>query len=100
MEQLEYVKFFLFISCDIRLEAPILNIRIKKNYNMNKNNELILYSYGFYLNNMSYPLKLLGNSILKLLLIFRNKHRFLCDFYFKNFISSTFLSNDIILYKN
>ena len=61
---------------------------------------IFLYSYGFYLNNMSYPLKLLGNSILKLLLIFRNKHRFLCDFYFKNFISSTFLSNDIILYKN
>ena len=60
IEDIELVNFFLFIACDLRLESPILNIRIKKNYNLNKHNELFLYSYGLSLNNSTYPIKNLG----------------------------------------
>ena len=38
---LENNNFYLFIACDLRLEAPILNVRIRKNFNINKNNEII-----------------------------------------------------------
>jgi len=90
IEELEHLKFFLFISCDIRLESPLLNIRIKKNYNVNKNNELFLYSYGLALKHLTYPLKFIGNCIFKFLSILRCKQRFLCDLFFKDFISNSF----------
>ena len=60
IEDIEFINFFLFVSCDLRLESPLLNIRIKKNFNLNKNNELFLYSYGLSLNNSTYPIKNLG----------------------------------------
>jgi len=60
IENIELINFFLFVSCDLRLESPLLNIRVKKNFNLNKNNELFLYSYGLALNYSTYPIKNLG----------------------------------------
>ena len=81
LEFLEFVYFFLFIGCDLRLENPLLNIRIKKNYNINKNNELFLFSYGLSLNNMNYPIKNIGNNIIKFLKLFKGKTRFFSIFF-------------------
>src|SRR5580693_8028365 len=50
LEKLELINFFLFVDCDMRLESPLLNIRLKKNYNINKNNELFFFSYGISVN--------------------------------------------------
>jgi hypothetical protein len=84
----------------LRLEAPLLNIRIKKNYNLNKNNELFLYSYGLSLNFSTYPIKNLGNSILKFLNFLEGKQRFSCDFFFKNFYTFKYLNTDYYYYNN
>lgn len=100
LEQLEFINFFLFVSCDMRLESPLLNIRLKKNYNINKNNDLFFYSYGLALNFSLYPVKNLGNSILKFLLFLEGKQRFYCDFFIKNFITFSYVSfNNIFFYK-
>ena len=85
IEKLELIKFFLFLSCDLRLESPLLNIRIKKNYNINKNNELFLYSFGLSLNQSTYPIKNIGNTVLKFLNFIEGKIRFACDLFMKNF---------------
>ena len=85
IEKLELIKFFLFISCDLRLESPLLNIRIKKNYNINKNNELFLYSFGLSLTQSTYPIKNIGNSVLQFLNFMEGKIRFACDLFIKNF---------------
>jgi hypothetical protein len=59
----------------------VLNIRIKKNYNINKNNELFLFSYGLSLNNLNYPIKNIGNSIVKFLKFLKGKVRFFSNFF-------------------
>jgi hypothetical protein len=97
---LELIKFFLFINCDLRLESPLLNIRIKKNYSLNKNNELFLYSYGLSLNYLTYPIKNLGNSILKFINFLEGKQRFACDFFFKYFYTFNYVSNSYNFYNN
>src|ERR1700743_726586 len=98
LETLENIRFFLFISCDLRLENPVLNIRIKKNYNINKNNELFLFSYGLSLNNLNYPIKNIGNSIVKFLKFLKGKVRTFSNFFFKSFLSFCYISNNFILY--
>lgn len=93
LENLEILNFFLFISCDLRLENPLLNIRIKKNYNLNKNNELFLFSYGLALNYLSYPIKNLGNSIIKFLNFLKGKIRTFSNIFFKSFLSFSFTNS-------
>ena len=92
IEYLELIKFYLFIGCDLRLEAPLLNIRIKKNFNINKNNELFLYSFGLSLNYATYPIKNIGNTILKFLKFIEGKVRFACDLFIKNFYTFNILN--------
>ena len=98
LESLELLCFFVFIGCDLRLENPLLNIRIKKNYNMNKNNELFFYSYGLSLNNMNYPIKNLGNSIKNFLLFLKGKKRVFSNFFYKLFFNFSFINLNIIIY--
>jgi hypothetical protein len=100
LEKLELINFFLFIACDLRLESPLLNVRLKKNYNINKNNELFFFSYGISLNYNTYPVKNVGNSILKFILFLEGKQRFFCDFFFKDFNTFSFINcNNINFYK-
>jgi NADH-quinone oxidoreductase subunit G len=91
LDSLEFSNFFLFISCDLRLESPLLNVRIKKNYNMNKNNELFLYSYGLSLTNMNYPIKNISNSIIKFLIFLKGKNRIFSNYFFKSFFSFSYI---------
>ena len=93
LENLELINLFLLVACDIRLEAPLINIRIKKNFNINKNKELFLYSYGLALKFLTYPIKNLGNSIFKFFLLLEGKQRFLCDLFVKSFVTLKYLSN-------
>jgi hypothetical protein len=98
LELLETLFFYLFLGCDLRLENPLLNIRIKKNYNINKNSELFLFSYGLSLNNMNYPIKNLGNSIFKFLNFLKGKIRIFSIFFFKSFFSFSYINLNIKLY--
>jgi NADH-quinone oxidoreductase subunit G len=96
LEKLENIRFFLFINCDLRLENPLLNIRIKKNYNLNRNNELFFFSYGLSVNELNYPVKNIGNSIIKFLTFLKGKNRIFSNFFFKSFYSFSFLNNNNI----
>ena len=98
LESLETLFFYLFLGCDLRLENPLLNIRIKKNYNINKNSELFLFSYGLSLNNMNYPIKNLGNTIVKFLNFLKGKIRIFSTFFFKFFFSFSYIKFNIKLY--
>jgi hypothetical protein len=75
-----------------------LNIRIKKNYNINKNNELFLFSYGLSLSNMNYPIKNLGNNIIKFLTFLKGKVRVFSTFFYKFFLSFSYVNMNIKLY--
>lgn len=66
---------------------------------MNKNNELFFYSYGLSLSNTGYPIKNLGNSILKFLILLKGKNRIFSNFFFKSFYSFSYINLNIKLYK-
>lgn len=100
IEKLESIKFFILISCNLRLESPILNIRIKKNYLANKNNELFLYSYGLSLNYLTYPVKNVGNKVLQLISFMEGKQRFSCDLFFKYFYTFNYINYSYNLYND
>jgi hypothetical protein len=97
---LESNNFYLFIACDLRLESPILNVRIRKNFNINKNNSLFLFSYGLGLKHSTYPIKNIGNTVLKLFEFFVGKSRYFCDFFLKNFISVNFIKVKLFFFYN
>jgi hypothetical protein len=93
LEDIEFFNFYLLIACDLRLEAPLLNVRIKKNYNANKNNEFYVYSFGLALKFLTFAVKNVGNSILKFFFFLEGKQRFLCDLFFKSFYSLKYFNN-------
>jgi len=97
---LENDNFYLFIACDLRLEAPVLNVRIRKNFNKNKNNELFLFSYGLGLKHSTYPIKNIGNTVLKLFEFFMGKSRHFCAFFFKDYMTVKFIKVKLFFFYN
>jgi len=63
-EKLELFLQTLFIGYNIRLEAPLVNARLRKAYLLN--NEFQAYSIGLALTFLSYPVYNLGNSVFSL----------------------------------
>lgn len=57
---LESINNFFFIGSNVRMELPLLNVRIRKNYLKNKN--ITCYSFGLALNYLTYPVRNIGNS--------------------------------------
>jgi len=88
--ELEKASFILFISTNLRLEAPLLNARIRKNYI--NNNNLLLFSIGLSLKYLTYPVKNLGNNVKSFFNFYKGKSRFFCNLFFKNLYSFTFLN--------
>lgn len=86
------MNFICLINCDIRLESPLLNIRIKKNYNLNKNIELFICSFGLSLKYSSYPIRHLGNTLKKFLFFLEGKLRYFCNLVIKEFFNFTFFN--------
>jgi NADH-quinone oxidoreductase subunit G len=59
--ELENINNFFFIGSNPRMELPLLNVRLRKNYLENKN--MICYSLGLALNYTTFPIRNLGNSM-------------------------------------
>ena len=78
--ELENINNFFFLGTNLRMELPLLNLRLRKNYLENKN--MISYSFGLSLNYLTFPVQNLGNSIKS----------------FKNFIEGKFYLNFIIFF--
>jgi NADH-quinone oxidoreductase subunit G len=95
---LEYCKIFIFVACNLRLESPLLNIRIRKNYNINKNSDLFFFSYGLSLKHLTYPAKNIGNTIKSFIHLIKGKSRNCCNFFFKNFLSFCFIRIESYLF--
>lgn len=93
LSELEILSFILFVSINLRLEAPLLNARIRKQYLYNSNN-MYLFSIGLALSYLTYPVKNIGNSIKTFLKVLQGKARFFCDLFFKHFNTFSFL-NDV-----
>lgn len=83
---LENFKFFIFIACNLRLEMPLLNLRIKKNYNVNKNKDLYFFIYGLSLNYFTFPIKNMGNNLFKWFKFLEENKDFFQKFFLKNFL--------------
>ena len=98
LTNLELINFFFFINCDIRLEAPLLNIRIKKNYNLHKNRELYICSFGLSLKYLSYPIKHLGNAIRNFFCFLEGKLRYYCNLIIKEFYTFMFFNLNYYFY--
>ena len=67
MISLEVLNHVLFIGTKLRLESPLMNVRLRKSF---LNNNTKFYSLGFAINYLTFPVINLGNSVssLKLLL--------------------------------
>lgn len=78
--ELENINNFFFLGTNLRMELPLLNLRLRKNFLENKN--MISYSFGLSLNYLTFPVQSLGNSIRS----------------FKDFIEGKFYLNFIIFF--
>jgi hypothetical protein len=62
LEHLEYFNLIFLIGCDLRYEAPLILTRIRKSFLNNKSN-FNVYSLGLAVNNFSFFIRNLGNSL-------------------------------------
>jgi len=61
---LENVSLVIMVDINLRLENPLLNSRLRKNFNNRlKKNKLLVYSFGLSVNYTTFPIINLGNSI-------------------------------------
>jgi len=74
---LEVADFVVFIGSNLRLEAPLLNSRLKKNCQNSK-----IFSFGLSVNYLTFFVKNLGNSVKTLLLFLEGKLKFLLNVYY------------------
>ena len=82
LSELEKLTFILFLSINLRLESPLLNSRIRKNYMLNSNS-LLLFSIGISLKYLTYPIRNLGNNIKTFLLFIQENHVFFVIYFLK-----------------
>lgn len=90
--ELEKVSLIFFVGSNLRLENPLLNSRIRKNYLLNENNSLLLISFGLSLKYLTYPIINCGNNILNLICFMEGKIRKLSNIFY-NLIYSSSLSS-------
>jgi hypothetical protein len=74
---LEIADFVIFIGLNLRLEAPLINSRLRKNYKNSK-----FFSFGLCVNYLTFLVKNLGNSAKLLLLFLEGKLKFLFNFFY------------------
>lgn len=90
---LERLDTVLLIGCNPRLEVPLLNTRLKKNYS--KNSKFKAYSIGLSLNYTTFPVRNLGNSVKTLLNFLEGKVFKLYNYIYKNYLNFSFLGKDL-----
>lgn len=89
--QLENLNNLIFVGTNIRMELPLLNIRIRKNYLENLNN-INIFSFGLALDYLTYPVQNLGNSIKSILFFIEGKFNFNFIIFFFDFYNINFFS--------
>ena len=83
LENLEKINLIFLIGCNLRLEAPLVLTRIRKSF-LNYENDFKIFSLGLAINNFTFFIKNIGNSIKTFKLFLEGK---------LEFINSIFVSN-------
>jgi Molybdopterin oxidoreductase len=91
LEYIEEVDFVILVCTNLRLEAPLLASRLRKNCIIN-NFSLKIYSFGLAISNYFLTVKNVGNSIKSLILFLEGKVRFMINFFFNDFYNLIFLN--------
>jgi hypothetical protein len=84
LASVEEVDFAILIGTDLRLEAPLLASRLRKNCIIS-GYSLKIYSFGLAVSNYFLTVKNIGNSIKSLFLFFAGKSRFIINFFLNDF---------------
>jgi len=82
----------LLFGTNLRIEVPLLNSRLRKNY-LSTNKQLIVYSIGLAIDYLTFPVRNLGNSIYYLKSFFAGNSIALKDMLFKDFVSPAFFGS-------
>lgn len=88
---IEEVDFVILVCTNLRLEAPLLASRLRKNCIAN-NFSLKIYSFGLAVSNYFLTIKNIGNSIKSLILFLEGKARFMINFFLSDFYNFIFLN--------
>jgi len=86
---LENSSIILLLGTNLRIEAPLLNSRIRKNY-LSTNKQLVVFSIGLSIDYLTFPVKNLSNSIYGLKSFFAGNSIILKNFLFKDFVGPAF----------
>jgi len=86
---LENSSIILLLGTNLRVEAPLLNSRIRKNY-LSTNKQLLVCSIGLSVDYLTFPVKNLSNSVYGLKSFFEGNSIILKHFLFKEFIGPAF----------
>jgi hypothetical protein len=87
LESVEICKIFLLINTNLRLELPLLNSRLRRNY-LNNRISFKSYAIGFFNEFLGYPIVSLGISNFTLLQFYYGTSAF-----FKCVLGNTYINN-------
>jgi NADH dehydrogenase/NADH:ubiquinone oxidoreductase subunit G len=96
---LEFISFCFFVGLNLRVESPLLNSRLRKNYLQN-DNFFLCFSIGLSLDYLSFPVINLGNSLKAFKYIIEARHSFLNYFCLNDFVSLKLLNFNFNLFNN
>jgi hypothetical protein len=82
----------------LRLEAPLLASRLRKN-SIVSNFSLNIYSFGLAISNYFLMVKNVGNSVKTLFLFMEGKSRFIINFFFNDFFNFIFLNFQFFIFE-
>ena len=89
INNLENISALILINCDLRVENPLLNSRIRKNYSKT---QIPVFSFGNALTYTTYPIINVGNSINSLLKFIKGKYYHFSKLIFNNFRNLSFVN--------
>ena len=97
LQELEDVSFVILLNTNVRLENPLINSRIRKNYLKSKGNPAKMFtviSFGQAINYSGYPVNNLGNNPQNFLSFIQGKYYFFNNLFFnpQRFMSLSFFN--------
>lgn len=90
MEQIETFDIVILINTNLRVENPLLNSRLRKNY---LNNKSVVYSFGNALTYSTYPVINIGNSLKSLMLFLQGKYYYFNKLFFHSFFNLSYINS-------
>lgn len=91
MEQIENFDVVILINTNLRVENPLLNSRLRKNY---LNKKSTIYSFGNGLTYSTYPIINIGNSVKSLMLFLQGKYYYFNKLFFHSFFNLAYINNN------